>query len=196
MAIPSPSPSERVALRVEVTPNDLIAAIDFARRYVADKQHAGKGGWRGGMVNEFTAFGVTVQQEHACTVVGKVGEMALCKLANVEPDMDIHTFGDGGGDVRLPCGIVQAKTTTSDYPTRWVRHPIENADWFSFQVWEPGSEQVTIDGYASRPAVESCELRRSPRGDWLNRDVPVSMFKPITSLLAFKSISEAMSWHE
>lgn len=189
------TPNGRVGLRVEVTPSDLVIALDFARRYIADKQHAGKGGWRGGMVQPFTAFGVHVRQEYACTVVGKIGEMALCKLANVEPDMDIHAFGDGGGDVRLPCGVVQAKTTTSDYPTRWVRHPIENADWFAFLVWAPGSTEATVDGYASRPAVESCRLVNSPRGNWWNRDVPVAMFKPITSLLAFRSISEAMSWH-
>lgn len=188
------TPSGRVGLRVEVTPNDLVTAIDFARRYIADKQHAGKGGWRGGMVKPFTAFGVNVKQEHACTVVGKVGEMAFCKAANVEPDMDIHSFGDGGGDVRLPCGVVQAKTTTSDYPTRWVRHPIENADWFCFLVWEPGSNVATIDGYTSKPAVESCELRSSPRGSWMNRDVPVSMLNPIETLLSYKSIEEAISW--
>jgi hypothetical protein len=194
--IQSRSPIGKVGPQVEVTQNDLSCALDFARRYIADKQHAGKGGWRGGNVKPFTSFGVHVPHEYACTVVGKIGEIALCRLAGVEPDMVIHTFGDAGSDLLLPCGVVQAKTTTQNYPSRWVRDPIEKAHWFCFLVWETDTNFVTVDGCLSRAAVQSCELRHSPIGDWLNRDVPVSLLKPITGLLAFKSISEAMSWHE
>lgn len=180
-----------VPVLVEVTQADIHSAIDFARAYVRDKQHAGKPGWRGGLVPDLVLrWGIEVDKDIAGTVIGKVAERVMCRLADVPFDDAIRRGGDGGKDLRLPCGTTQVKASRSG--RHLVRVPAERVDWFVFAKWNGTDQHVSIDGYISRSTLCRTEPEPSTRGNWMNYAVSPDMLHPIRSLLRIRPIGEAL----
>jgi len=136
--------------------------------------------------------GIDVDSTHAGMVIGKVVEVAMCRLAGVPVDLALRERGDGGTDLVLPCGVVQVKASRKAFPTRFVRDPIESVDWFVFGNWSGISRTVSIDGYLSHASVSRIPLRWSPRGSWMNREVPTWKLHPIRSLLKIRPIQELL----
>lgn len=176
---------------VEVTKADILSAIEFARAYVRAKQHAGKPGWRGGLVpGLMLRWGIKAEKEIAGTVIGKVGESAMCRLAGVRLDDVIRRGGDGGKDLPLPCGSTQVKTSRTG--RHLVRVPAERADWFVFATWNGTSPHVAVDGYIGRPSLVRHKPQPSDRGNWMNYEVFSSSLYPIRSLLRIRPIREVL----
>jgi len=182
-----------VPVLVDVTPSEIEMCIDFARQYVKRYQYAGKPGWKGGLVRSLKLpDGRSLGGDIAGTVVGKVGECAMCRLAGVALDVAFRRGGDGGSDLPLPCGSVQAKTSKGSYDSRYVRIPAERADWFVFANWSGSDYRVAIDGYLSRAVVCRSPEVGSSRGLWMNYSVSTSRLHPIRSLLRIKPVSEVV----
>ena len=182
-----------VPVLVEITPSEIEMCIDFARQYVERYQYAGKPGWKGGLVRSFKLpCGKVLGGDIAGTVLGKVGECAMCKLAAVSLDVAFRSGGDGGRDLPLSCGSVQVKTSQSDYESRYVRVPAERADWFVFANWSGADYRVAIDGYLSRAVVCRSPEVGSLRGSWMNYSVSTSRLHPIRSLLRIQPVSEVV----
>lgn len=180
-----------VPVLVEVAQGDIHAAIDFARAYIKDKQHAGKPGWRGGLVPDMVLrWGIEVEKDIAGTVIGKVAESAMCRLAGVRLDDVIRRGGDGGKDLLLPCGATQVKASRTG--KHLVRVPAERADWFVFATWNGTATHVAIDGYISRPSLVRHEPKPSHRGNWMNYEVSSSSLRPIRSLLQIRTVGEVL----
>jgi hypothetical protein len=178
---------------VDVTPSEIEMCIDFARQYVKRYQYAGKPGWKGGLVRSLKLpDGRSLGGDIAGTVVGKVGECAMCRLAGVALDVAFRRGGDGGSDLPLPCGSVQVKTSKGSYDSRYVRVPAERADWFVFANWSGSGYRVAIDGYLSRAVVCLSPEVGSLRGSWMNYSVSTSRLHPIRSLLRIQPISEVV----
>jgi len=178
---------------VEITPSEIEMCIDFARQYVKRYQYAGKPGWKGGLVRSLKLpDGRALGGDIAGTVVGKVGECAMCRLAGVALDLAFRRGGDGGSDLPLPCGSVQVKTSKGSYDSRYVRVPAERADWFVFANWSAADYRVSIDGYLSRAVVCRSPEVGSSRGPWMNYTVSTSRLNPIRSLLRIQPISEVV----
>ena len=69
---------------VEITRGDVLACFDFAIRCARLRQYANSGGWRGGLAPAMTLYaGVAVDSTVAGIVIGKVAEVAMCRLAGV-----------------------------------------------------------------------------------------------------------------
>jgi ATP-dependent helicase YprA (DUF1998 family) len=136
--------------------------------------------------------GVAVDNTVAGIVIGKVAEVAMCRLAGVPVDLALRKRGDGGRDLLLPCGVTQVKASRKSYETKLVREPFEAAEWFVFATWKGTDSTVWIDGYVSRAAMSRMEVVPSVRGGWMNREVPVSELLPIRSLLKIRPISEVL----
>lgn len=180
-----------VPVSIRVSPSDIQIAIEFARDYVRAKEHAGKPGWRGGLVPTLILRGgVRVEKEIAGTVIGKVGEIAMCRLAGVDPDLAMHRRGDGGKDLPLPCGKVQVKTSRNG--RNLVRLPAEPVPWFAFAQWDGVAATVSILGYISRVRLVQFDPVASTRGTWLNHEIPCSSLLPIRSLLKIRPIGEVL----
>lgn len=178
---------------VDVTPSEIEMCIDFARRYVERCQYAGRPGWKGGLVRSLRLpCGKVLGRDIACTVLGKVGECAMCKLSGVALDVALRLGGDSGSDLPLPCGSVQVKTTQRDYGSRLVRIPAERADWFAFANWSGEGYIVSLDGYLSRAVVCRSPEVESSRGTWMNYSVSTRSLHPIRSLLRIRPISEVV----
>lgn len=176
---------------VRVCPADIRLAIDFAREYVRAKQHAGKPGWRGGLLPGLVVRGgERVEKDIAGTVIGKVAEIAMCRLAGVEPDLAIRRGGDGGRDLPLPCGKVQVKASMKG--RNLVRVNAEQVPWFVFAKWDGVSANVEILGYLSRQRVIEFAPVKSHLGNWLNHEIPCSSLLPIRSLLRIRPIDEVL----
>lgn len=176
---------------VEVTQGDILSSVDFARAYIKAKEHAGKPGWRGGLVPDLVLrWGIEVGKDIAGTVIGKVAENAMCRLAGVRLDDVIRSGGDGGKDLLLPCGTTQVKTSRTG--VHLVRVPAERADWFVFATWNGTASHVAIDGYISRPSLVRHEPQPSRRGSWMNYEVSSSSLYPIRSLLRIRPICEVL----
>lgn len=182
-----------VPVLVEITRGDVLACFDFAIRCSRLRQYAKSGGWRGGLVPSMTLYGgVSVDNTVAGIVIGKVAEVAMCRLACVPVDLALRDRGDGGRDLLLPCGVTQVKASRKAFPTKLVREPFEAAEWFVFATWCGTSSSVAIDGYVSRAAMSRMAVAASSRGGWMNREVPVSELLPIRSLLKIRPISEVL----
>jgi hypothetical protein len=182
-----------VPVLVEITPSEIEMCIDFARQYVKRYQYAGKPGWKGGLVRSLKLpDGRALGGDIAGTVVGKVGECAMCRLAGVALDLAFRRGGDGGSDLPLPCGSVQVKTSKGSYDSRYVRVPAERADWFVFGNWSGSEYRVSIDGYLSRAVLCRSPEVGSSRGAWMNYSVSTSRLHPIRSLLQIKPVSEVV----
>lgn len=180
-----------VPVLVEVAQGDIYAAIDFARAYIKDKQHAGKPGWRGGLVPELSLrWDIKVEKDISGSVVGFIGQIAMCKIAGVPWDDKIRGSGDGGVDLLLPCGRTQVKTRRGG--THYVKVPAERVEWFVFATWNGTDPSVAIDGYLSRASVCRHEHRPSPVGSWLNHEVEREALHPIRSLLQIRPIAEVL----
>jgi hypothetical protein len=178
---------------VEVTPSDVSLCHDFAMRCSRLRSYAGKAGWKGGLVPGMRLFGgIDVDRAIAGLVIGKVGEVAMCRLSGVAVDLALKDRGDGGRDLPLPSGSVQVKTTRKSYRTRMVRDPVERCDWFVFAVWDGLCSVVTVDGYASRAALARLESVPAPAGNWMNKEIPVSSLLPIRQLLKIRPIREVL----
>lgn len=178
---------------VEITPADVSLCHDFALRCSRLRAYAGRQGWRGGLVGGMRLFGgVDVDRTHAGLVIGKVGEVAMCKLAGVPVDLALKDRGDGGKDLPLPSGSVQVKTTRKPFQTRFVRDPVERCDWFVFAVWDGLASVVNVDGYASRAALDRLLSVPAPSGEWMNKEIDVSSLLPIRQLLKIRPIREVM----
>jgi hypothetical protein len=136
--------------------------------------------------------GVSVDGTVAGIVIGKVAEIAMCRLAGVPVDLALRERGDGGRDLLLPCGVTQVKTSRKPYKTKLVREPFEMAEWFVFATWGGTLSTVDIDGYVSRAAMSRMAVVPSIRGGWMNREVPVSELLPIRSLLKIRPINEVL----
>jgi|688.fasta_scaffold52402_7 hypothetical protein len=182
-----------VPVLVDVTPSEIEMCIDFAREYIERCRYAGRPGWKGGLVRSLKLpCGRVLGRDIAGTVLGKVGECAMCKLSGVALDVALRLGGDGGSDLPLPCGSVQVKTTQRDYDSRFVRIPAERADWFVFAHWSGSGYLVSIDGYLSRAVVCRSETVGSSSGAWTNYSVSTSRFHPIRSLLRIRPVSEVL----
>lgn len=178
---------------VDITAYDVEVCVDFAMRCSRLRQYAGSGGWQGGLVSAMRLFGgIDVDGTHAGIVIGKVVEVAMCRLAGVNVDLALRDRGDGGTDLVLPCGVVQVKASRKAFQSRFVRDPIESVDWFVFGNWSGLSKSVSIDGYISHAAVNRIPLSWSPRGSWMNREVPTWKLYPIRSLLKIRPIQESL----
>ncbi len=182
-----------------ISTQDVRDCLEFALAYVADKQHAGRNGWRGGFVQPFTAAGIYIDKPHACTVVGKLGEIALCRLAQVPVDFAIHKESDNGVDLVLPSGTVQVKTATGRDAVRYVRRHAERADYFAFASLDIRNglcgRSVYLDGYLKKSLVRKCKQQPSSHTDdrgnpvCENFVVPIIKLYPIRSLLRIPAIS-------
>ena len=178
---------------VEITRGDVLACFDFAIRCARLRQYANSGGWRGGLVPAMTLYGgLAVDNTVAGIVIGKVAEVAMCRLAGVTVDLALRERGDGGRDLLLPCGVTQVKASRKSYETKLVREPVEAAEWFVFAAWKGTDSTVWIDGYVSRASMSRMEVVSSVRGGWMNREVPVSELLPIRSLLKIRPIDEVL----
>jgi len=181
------------AVPVEITRGDVLACFDFALRCARLRQYAASGGWRGGLVPAMTLYGgVAVDKTVAGIVIGKVAELAMCRLSGVSVDLALRDRGDGGRDLLLPCGSVQVKAARNSYGTKLVREPVERAEWFVFATWCGTKNHVQIDGYVSRAAMLRMDVIPSVRGSWMNRQVHDSELLPIRSLLKIKPIAEVL----
>jgi hypothetical protein len=136
--------------------------------------------------------GASVAGAEAGIVVGKVGELALCKYFGVSIDLALKDRGDGGKDLPLPAGSVQVKTSTKPYLTKLVRSPCEECDWFAFATWCGTTPQVIVDGYIHRSSVIRIPPTPARRGHWMNHEVPVSCLLPISSLARIRPIREVL----
>jgi hypothetical protein len=182
-----------VPVPVEITRSDVLLCFDFAIRCERLRQYAGSGGWRGGLVPSMTLYGgVAVDGTVAGMVIGKVAEVAMCRLANVSVDLALKDRGDGGRDLMLPCGSTQVKTARKDFPTKLVREPFERVEWFVFATWSGETSSVSIDGYISKAAMSRMPIQPAKRGEWMNREVPVNELLPIRSLLRIRPLSEVL----
>lgn len=184
----APSP-----LRVAITSGQVAMCVEFARECEQVRGYARSGGWRGGLLTARTLFGGHRVESHECsTVIGKIGEVAMCILAGEKVDTAIRRSGDGGKDLRLPCGSVQVKTSSSNSTEKLVKDPPEMCDWFVFVRWDGVCPVVFVDGYISRSFLFNREPQKSRRGSWMNRVVMCSELRPIRSLLAIRPISEVI----
>jgi len=178
---------------VEVTPAEVELCHEFAKRCSRLRAYAGAAGWKGGLVPGMRLYGgIQVDSTHAGLVIGKIGEMAMCKLSNSPVDLALKDRGDGGKDLPLPSGSVQVKTSRKAFPTRMVRDPVEQCDWFVFATWSGLSSTVSVDGYVSRAAMLRLNVVQSPKGSWMNREIESASLLPIRQLLRIRPISEAL----
>lgn len=178
---------------VEVTTADVALCFEFAKKCSQLRAYAGKPGWKGGLISGMRLYGgVDADQAHVGIVIGKVGEIAMCKLSGVPVDLALRDRGDGGKDLPLPSGSVQVKTSRRKFPTRMVRDPVEVCDWFVFVTWAGIGPMVSIDGYVSRAALVCLPSVWSPRGEWMNKEIHVSSLLPIRQLLKIRPIDEVL----
>jgi len=178
---------------VEITASEVALCVDFALRCSKLRAYAGVSGWKGGLVGAMRLFGgIDVDGTNAGLVIGKVGEVAMCKLANAPVDLALKDRGDGGKDLPLPSGSVQVKTSRGSFRTRLVRDPVELCDWFAFATWNGLTSTVSIEGYVSRSALLREPVIPAKRGQWMNREISVSSLLPIRQLLKIRPISEAL----
>lgn len=184
-----------VPVPVEITRGDVVLCFDFAIRCSRLRQYAKSGGWRGGLVPSMRLFGgVSVDDTVAGIVIGKVAEVAVCRLAGVSVDLALKQGGDGGRDLLLPCGSTQVKASRRSFDTKLVREPFENVDWFVFATWNGLTSSVSVDGYISKAAMSRMKVLPSPRKNatWMNRQIPACELLPIRSLLRIRPISEVL----
>jgi len=178
---------------VEVTTAEVGYCVDFAMRCSRLRQYAGKPGWRGGLVSGMRLYGgFYADASTAGLVIGKVAECAVCKLAGVSIDLALRDRGDGGKDLQLPCGDTQVKASRKAYASKFIRDPIEQVPWFVFATWDGKGANVFVDGYISRAALMRLDVVPSPRGGWMNREVPLTSLLPVRSLLRIRPISEVL----
>jgi len=176
-----------VPVLVEVTKSDILLSIDFANAYIKERQHAGKPGWPGGNVQaKVLRGGIYVEKDIACTVIGKVAECAMCRLAGVPLDDVIRCGGDGGKDLTLPCGSIQVKASQAG--RHLVRVPAERVDYFVFATWSGTASHVAINGYITRASLVQHERKPSHLGNWINYEVPASSLRPIRPLLQIRPV--------
>jgi len=135
--------------------------------------------------------GVDVDETISGIVIGKVGEVALCKLAGAPIDTAMRDDGDGGKDVRLPCGSVQVKTSRKIRPGL-VRDPVEQVDWFVFATWSGLEPNVLLHGYASRSQIASLPSVPSYRGSWMNKEVSFFTLRPVEQLIKIRPIGDVL----
>jgi len=178
---------------VEITPADVALCHEFATRCSRLRAYAGRPGWKGGLVPGMRLFGgIDVDRTNAGLVIGKVGEVAMCRLAGVPVDLALKDRGDGGKDLPLPSGSVQVKTSRKAFQNRMVRVPVEMCDWFVFTVWDGLCSVVNVDGYVSRAALARLPSVPAPSGHWMNKEIPVSSLLPIRQLLKIRPIREVL----
>jgi hypothetical protein len=178
---------------VEITPAEVALCFEFAQRCSKLRAYAGAPGWKGGLVNGMRLYGgIDVDGTHAGLVIGKVGEIAMCKLSGVAVDLALKDRGDGGKDLPLPSGSVQVKTSRRPFRTRMVRDPVEQCDWFVFATWNGLRQMVSVEGYVSRPSLLRLPIVPSPRGEWMNREISLSSLLPIRQLLKIRPIKEVL----
>lgn len=178
---------------VDVTPAEVAMCFEFAQRCSRLRAYAGKPGWKGGLISGMRLYGgIDAEQEHAGIVIGKVGEIAMCKLSGVPVDLALRDRGDGGKDLPLPSGSVQVKTSRRKFPTRMVRDPVEQCDWFAFTTWAGIGPSVSVEGYVSRAVLLRLPSVPSPRGEWMNKEIHVASLLPIRQLLKIRPIREVL----
>lgn len=178
---------------VEITPAEVAMCHEFAQRCSRLRAYAGAPGWKGGLVPGMRLLGgIDVDRPHAGLVIGKVGEMAMCRLAGVPVDLALKDRGDGGKDLPLPSGNVQVKTSRRQFPTRMVRDPIELCDWFVFATWNGLRPFVSVDGYVSRASLNRLASVPAPAGEWMNKEIHVNAMLPIRQLLKIRPIREVL----
>lgn len=178
---------------VEITPSEVALCHEFARRCSRLRAYAGATGWKGGLVSGMRLYGgIEADRTHAGLVIGKIGEIAVCKLSNVPVDLALKDRGDGGKDLPLPSGYVQVKTSRKCFYSRMVREPVEKCDWFVFATWNGTTPTVSVDGYVSRAILLRADVKPSPVGEWMNREIETSKLLPIRQLLQIRPIREVL----
>lgn len=178
---------------VEVTQSEVGYCVDFAERCSRLRQYAGKPGWRGGLVGGMKLYGgFDANSATAGLIIGKVAECAVCKLAGVPIDLALRDRGDGGRDLQLPCGDTQVKASRKAYASKFIRDPVEQVPWFVFATWSGKDSRVCVEGYISRASLLRMDVVPSPRGGWMNREVPMNRLMPIRSLLRIRPIREVL----
>jgi hypothetical protein len=182
-----------VPVPVEITRSDVLLCFDFAIRCARLRRYAASEGWRGGLVPSMSLFGgVAVDSTVAGIVIGKVAEVAMCRLSSVPIDLALRETGDGGCDLLLPCGTTQVKASRRPFATKFVREPFEHVDWFVLATWSGQTSSVSVEGYVSRAAMGRMEIASSPCGRWMNRQIPTHELLPIRSLLRIRPIHEVL----
>lgn len=182
-----------VPVPVEITRGDVVLCLDFAIQCSRLRRYANSRGWRGGLVPSMSLYGgVLADETVAGIVIGKVAELAVCRLAGCSVDLALKDNGDGGRDLLLPCGSTQVKASRKRYPTKLVREPFEQVDWFVFATWNGSTKRVLVDGYIGKASMSRMRVATSPRGQWMNRQVPCSELLPIRSLLRIRPIHEVL----
>lgn len=178
---------------VDIAAAEVAMCHEFAQRCSRLRSYAGASGWKGGLVPGMRLLGgIDVDRTHAGLVIGKVGEVAMCKLAGVPVDLALKDRGDGGRDLPLPSGSVQVKTSRKPFPTRMVRDPVEQCDWFVFAMWNGLRTTVSLDGYVSRAVLLRLPSVWAPSGQWMNKEIHVSRLLPIRQLLKIRPIDEVL----
>lgn len=178
---------------VEITQSEVALCYEFAQRCSRLRAYAGAAGWKGGLVSGMRLYGgIEADRTHAGLVIGKIGEIAVCKLSNVPADLALKDSGDGGKDLPLPSGSVQVKTSRKSFSSRMVREPVEHCDWFVFATWNGTTPYVSVNGYVSRATLLRADIKPSPVGKWMNREIDTSRLLPIRQLLRIRPIREVL----
>jgi hypothetical protein len=73
-----------------------------------------------------------------------------------------------------------------------VREPVEKCDWFVFATWNGTTPTVSVDGYVSRAILLRADVKPSPVGEWMNREIETSKLLPIRQLLQIRPIREVL----
>lgn len=178
---------------VPITPGEVRACVEFSSRVLRARRYESGNAWQRGSLPALKFYGgAVVDKTLSPMVLGKVAELAVCKLAGVPVDFELRSCGDGGKDLLLPCGSTQVKASIKRYSTKFVKDPPENVDWFVFATWNGATRVVEIDGYVARAVIARLPVFQSPKGRWLNREVALSSLRPIRSLLSIRPICEVI----
>lgn len=178
---------------VPITSGEVCACVEFSSRVLRARRYGSGNEWQRGSLPAMEFYGGAVADKTLSPMVlGKVAELAVCKLAGVPVDFELRSCGDGGKDLVLPCGSTQVKASTKRYATKFVKEPPENVDWFVFATWNGITRFVEVDGYVARAVVARLPVVQSPAGRWFNREVPLSSLRPIRSLLSIRPICEVI----
>jgi hypothetical protein len=150
--------------------------------------------WRRGLKKAMKLFGGhQTQSDFTGLAVGKVAEWYVAKMFGVEIDLRFLPHGDGGVDLRLPCGPSQVKN--SDSMARMLvklgSKELRFADWFIATKWDGVEPFVHVLGFVHRQQVMESPVQDGT-GNWKNYVVLATAMRPIGGLLSIRSLTEAI----
>ena len=157
------------------------------RRYKQGNQ------WQRGLKSAMTLFGGHHAESHfSGLAIGKVAEWYAAYLFGVEIDLRFLPMGDGGVDLRLPCGPSQVKNGNKRRMLVKIgSRELWKSDWFIATKWDGSEPFVSVLGYAHKQQVVDAPIENG-KGPWKNHVVSVDTLKPISTLLQIRPVSEVM----